>query len=59
MSEMNANVCRMRMPVICSEMNTNELEYDGGVSTLGWVCLGVALAVAAVGIGIAICGTQS
>ena len=50
---MNVDAYGIRMPSNHSEMNTDELEYDGGVSTLGWACLGVALAVAVIGIGVA------
>ena len=35
------NPYRMRMSVNYSEINTNELEYDGGISTLGWACIGI------------------
>ena len=44
------------MPVICSEMNTNELEYDGGTSALGVCVLAVGVTLFIAGVAMALYG---
>ena len=44
------------MPSNYSEMNTNELEYDGGMSTLGKIALGVGVALIITGLIVAVYG---
>ena len=56
MSEMNANAYGIRMPSNYSEMNTNELEYDGGMSTLGKIAVGVGVALIITGLIVAVYG---